>query len=62
MNKKTKYEDGQPVTVKDMKGGLRDGVLEILASQVFIQFPEGDGIFMTHKDFFHEQTKLRRAA
>jgi hypothetical protein len=62
MKKKTQYKDGQAVTVKDGKRGLRDGVLEILASQVFIQFPEGDGIFMTHKDFFHEQTKLREVA
>jgi len=62
MKKKTQYKDGQAVTVKDMKGDLRDGTLEILASQVFIQFPEGDGLFMTHKDFFQEQTKLRKVA
>jgi hypothetical protein len=62
MSKKTKYEDGMTVTVKDNKGVLRDGTLQILASQVFIEFPQGDGIFMFHKEFFKEQDELRRAA
>jgi hypothetical protein len=55
--KKIRWDDGQQVCVPDNRGKIRTGTLEILASQVFVQFPEGDGIFLTHQDFKKEATR-----
>jgi hypothetical protein len=57
--KKQQWTDGVTVTVPDYKGKIRTGTLEILSSQVFILFPEGDGVFYHHSDFYKE---VRRAA
>lgn len=51
MSKQTVWDDGQQVAVTDNNNKVRSGTLEILSSQVFIQFPEGDGVFMNHPDF-----------
>jgi hypothetical protein len=52
--KQVRWDEGQVVTVPDNNGKVRSGTLEILSSQVFVQFPEGDGVFMTHTDFKKE--------
>jgi hypothetical protein len=55
--KKIRWDDGQQVCVPDNRGKIRTGTLEILSSQVFVQFPEGDGVFLTHQEFKKEATR-----
>lgn len=56
---KQRYTDGMTVRVTDINNNAREGILEILSTQVYVGFPEGDGVFMKHDDFFAEQKKLR---
>lgn len=57
---KVEYKDGMTLEARDLSGKLRPGILEILASQVYVQFTDHpDGVFMDHKAFFDEQKAIR---
>jgi len=58
MNKQY-WTTGDIVTIPDDNNKLRTGTLEILSSQMYIQFPEGDGVFYHQQDFYKA---VRRAA
>lgn len=62
MTTKVKYTDGMDIQAKDIGGTVRQGKLEILSTQVFVQFLDGSGVFLKHDDFFQEQKQLRAKA
>ena len=51
MNKQS-WSTGDTVTIPDDNNKLRTGTLEILSTQMYIQFPEGDGVFYNQQDFY----------
>lgn len=50
-----RWDDGDTVTTQDNSGKTRQGILEILSTQVFIGFEDGSGIYQSHADFKKEQ-------
>ena len=51
--------DGARVKVPDIQGIVREGTLELLSTQVFIQFPEGDGVFLSIDEFKYQQKRIK---
>lgn len=49
---KQKFNDGDTVNTADNNNRIRTRILEILSTQVFIGFPEGDCVFITIPEFF----------